>query len=105
MNFYGGENMQNNRDNNSNDIRKNYVIKVVNGYHPKTYWSNGKVDDYYGRRNGGMEGVQSLRNEKSYVFRYDPEINDFIGQWIPTPDFVKKSLGINDSSDNTHDEH
>lgn len=97
--------MQSNRHNNANAFRNNYVIKVENGYHPKTYWSNGKVDYYYGRRNGGIEGVQSLRNKKTYVYRYDPEINDFVGQWIPTPDFVKNSLGFQDTSHNTHDEH
>ena len=61
----------------------------------------------YGKfdKNEKMEGVQSLRNKETYVFAYDPEINDFVGQWISTPDFVKKSLGIQDSSDNTHDEH
>ena len=46
----------------------------------------------------------TLKNEKTYVLRYEPEIKDFVGQWIPTPDFVKKSLDIKDSSDNTHDE-
>lgn len=66
-----------------------------------------EIAGLYGKfdKNGKMEGVQSLRNEKTYVLRYNPEINDFVGQWIPTPDFVKKSLGIQDTSDNTHDEH
>ena len=66
-----------------------------------------EITGLYGEhdKNGGFVGVQSLRNKETYVFDYDPKTNDFVGKWIPTPDFVKRSLGIEDTSHNMHDEH
>lgn len=44
------------------------------------------------KRNGSIEGVQSVNNEKTYVFSYDSQVGDFVGKWIDTPVFVKKPL-------------
>lgn len=44
------------------------------------------------KRNGQIEGVQSLKNKKTYVFFYDDKVGDFVGKWIDTPSFVQKSL-------------
>ena len=44
------------------------------------------------KRNGQIEGVQSLNNKKTYVFQYDETVNDFVGRWIDTPSFVQESL-------------
>lgn len=45
-------------------------------------------------RNGKIEGVQSLKNKKTYVFFYDDSVGDFVGKWIETPSFVRESLGV-----------
>ncbi len=55
--------------------------KVVNGFYLKER-----------KKNGAMEGVQSLKNKRSYVFMYDETKNDFVGKWIDTPDFVRGAL-------------
>lgn len=44
------------------------------------------------KRNGQIEGVQSLNNKQTYVFLYDDKVNDFVGKWIDTPSFVQKSI-------------
>ena len=44
------------------------------------------------KRNGQIEGVQSLKNKKTYVFFYDDSVGDFVGKWIDTPSFVQNSL-------------
>ena len=46
------------------------------------------------KRNGKMEGVQSLYNKETYVFQYDEDIEDFVGRWIDTPSFVRDSLNV-----------
>lgn len=43
------------------------------------------------RRNGSMDGIQSLKNKKSYVFIYDETIKDYVGKWIDTPKFCNDS--------------
>ena len=64
-----------------------------------------EINGLYGDRNGQMEGMQSLKNKKTYVLYYSEKIGDFVGKWVHTPDFVKRSLSIKDTSDNIHDEH
>lgn len=46
------------------------------------------------KRNGQMEGVQSLNNKRTYVLQYDEDVEDFVGRWIDTPYFVLDSLKI-----------
>lgn len=46
------------------------------------------------KRNGQMEGVQSLNNKRTYVLQYDEDVEDFVGRWIDTPSFVLDSLKI-----------
>ena len=43
------------------------------------------------KRNGQIEGTQSLNNKRLYVFLYDKKIRDFVGKWIDTPSFAKSS--------------
>lgn len=52
--------------------------KVVNGFYLKEQ-----------KKNGSMDGVQSLNNKKTYVFLYDESKGRFVGRWVDTPDFVK----------------
>ena len=44
------------------------------------------------KRNGQIEGDQSLNNRRMCVFFYDSELEDFVGKWIDTPAYVRKSL-------------
>lgn len=46
------------------------------------------------KRNGKIEGVQSLYNKETYVFQYDEAVDDFVGRWIDTPSFVRDSLNV-----------
>ena len=55
-----------------------YNGKVVNGFYIKEK-----------RRNGSMDGIQSLKNKKSYVFIYDETIKDYVGKWIDKPKFLR----------------
>lgn len=48
------------------------------------------------KRNGQIEGVQSLRNKKTYVFVYDVHKSDFVGKWIDTPSFVRNAVNTTD---------
>ncbi len=43
------------------------------------------------KKNGQIEGTQSLNNKRLYVFVYDKNIGDFVGKWIDMPSFVKSS--------------
>lgn len=54
---------------------------IVNGFYLKEK-----------RRNGSMDGIQSLKNKRSYVFIYDKAVNDFVGKWIDTPEFARDSI-------------
>lgn len=63
---------------------KSKIGKAVNGFLLKEKRQNGKIN-----------GVQSLNNQKTYVFIYDDRIDDYIGKWIDTPSFVQKSLNVN----------
>ena len=38
-----------------------------------------------------MDGIQSLKNKKSYVFIYDETVKDYVGKWIDTPKFCNDS--------------
>ena len=44
------------------------------------------------KRNGQTEGVQSLRNRRTYTFAYDEKTGDFTGRWIDTPLFVRNAV-------------
>ena len=44
------------------------------------------------KRNGQIEGVQSLRNRRTYTFAYDEKKGDFVGRWIDTPSFVRNAV-------------
>lgn len=44
------------------------------------------------KRNGQIEGVQSLRNGKTYIFVYEEKTGDFTGKWIDTPSFVRNAV-------------
>lgn len=57
-----------------------YNGKVVNGFYLKEK-----------RRNGSMDGIQSLKNKKSYVFIYNETIKDYVEKWIDTPKFCNDS--------------
>jgi len=61
-------------------MRQSNNGKVVNGFYLKEK-----------RRNGSMEGIQSLKNKESYVFIYDEAVKDFVGKWIDTPEFARGS--------------
>lgn len=39
------------------------------------------------KRNGDMEGIQSLNNKRIYIFVYDEDKKDFVGKWVNTPKF------------------
>lgn len=39
------------------------------------------------RKNGQMEGIQSLNNKRTYIFVYDEDKKVFVGKWIDTPKF------------------
>lgn len=39
------------------------------------------------KKNGDMEGVQSLNNKLTYIFVYDEDKKEFIGKWVGTPKF------------------
>ena len=52
--------------------------KVANGFYLKEQ-----------KRNGSMEGVQSLNNKKTYVVLYDERKGRFVGRWVDTPEFAK----------------
>ena len=99
--------MENNdRDNKAKAFR--HLCKIENSFYgSREHWSDGTVRNYrtIWQPNDGFVGVPSLRNKETYVFDYDPKTKDFVGKWKPTPDFVKRSLGIEDTSHNMHDEH
>lgn len=44
------------------------------------------------KRNGQIEGDQSLNNRRMFVFFYDRELDDFVGKWIDMPSYVRNSL-------------
>lgn len=41
------------------------------------------------KRNGKIECVQSLKNEKFYVSVYDENKHDFVMMWIDKPKFLR----------------
>lgn len=61
-----------------------------------------KITGLYGTQKiGNFEGEQSLNNDKFYIFSYDPKTDDFVGKWVPRPDFLgskNKSKSTNESN-------
>lgn len=64
-------------------------MRATNGYGKVVNCSYMKVK----KQNGAIEGDQSLNNPQTYIVVYDEETNDFIGRWIGTPDFAKRTVG------------
>ena len=65
-----------------------------------------KIIGLYGKKDrcGEIEGMQSLNNKKFYIFRYDPKIGDFVGEWITRHAFLDsinmpESVQNNESKD------
>ena len=37
------------------------------------------------KKNGQIEGTQSLHNKRLYLFSYDNKLGDFVGKWVENP--------------------